>query len=91
MSSGWPFIAVDAKTIFATFVDPNNGQGGVLACRHSRPARVQLFLTAAAINFKRLAQFCEQPPKAGSHQTPGWREMDSNLRFCTRSDYGRGP
>jgi hypothetical protein len=23
--------SVDAKTIFATFVDPNNGQGGVLA------------------------------------------------------------
>jgi hypothetical protein len=26
--------------------------------------RVQSFLTAAAINLKRLARFCERPPKA---------------------------
>ena len=26
-------------------------------------------------------QFCEQSPKPGSHQTPRWREMDSNFRF----------
>ena len=56
--------SVDAKTIFATFVDPNNGQGGVLACRHSRPARVQLFLTAAAINFKRLARTFANNPRS---------------------------
>jgi len=29
-------------------------------------------------------------PKIGSHQTRRWREMDSNLRFRARSDYGRG-
>src|SRR6266849_6612514 len=47
--------------------------------------RVQSFLTAAAINLKRLARnFANGPRKPGSHQTPRWRKTDSNCRSLSR-------
>src|SRR6266849_304618 len=48
-------------------------------------------LAAAAINLKRLARnFANDPRKPGSHQTPRWREQDSNPRspFWEMTDVG---